>query len=304
MHTCPMCMGAPAPIAFKCAYTVLTGSLPQARVTDMCVCVGPPPPLGGDPITTGAWNVLVEGLPAARMTDLTLKGGAIVTGLPTVLIGMDGSGGAGGAAAPSVGAAPAPNTVTTGLGDDVDALVNKSPTLRDKLDRLQKDGWVIETQNGGGTYADKTQKKIVVDIENASAEDQVQSLAHEAGHADYTVDPYVPPDGKTKQEYVDANVKRDLKDEGEATLTNLEVREEILDAGGPDIGIAGNSANHPQYEQAYEDFKNGGDRDKAREDIGGIFADGEQTSTTNESYRDYYSKTYADHYDNTQNGTP
>lgn len=94
MHTCPMCMGVPAPIVWKGAYTVLTGMLPQARVTDMCVCVGPPPPVGGDPIITGAWNVLVEGLPAARMFDLTAKAGMIVTGLPTVLIGMEGAGAA------------------------------------------------------------------------------------------------------------------------------------------------------------------------------------------------------------------
>ncbi|MCV0424301.1 MAG: PAAR domain-containing protein [Roseibium sp.] len=92
MHTCPMCMGVPAPIAWKCAWTVWTGKMPQARVTDLCVCVGPPPPIGGDPIVTGAWNVLAEGMPAARMTDLTGKGGTIVTGFPTVLIGMQGKG--------------------------------------------------------------------------------------------------------------------------------------------------------------------------------------------------------------------
>ncbi|MHA7777141.1 M91 family zinc metallopeptidase [Roseibium sp. M-1] len=108
LHTCPMCMGVPAPIVFKCAYTVLTGKLPQARVTDMCVCVGPPPPAGGDPIVTGAWNVLVEKMPAARMTDLTLKGGAIVSGCFTVLIGMDGAGagGAGGGAGGAAGMSP------------------------------------------------------------------------------------------------------------------------------------------------------------------------------------------------------
>lgn len=102
MHTCPMCMGVPAPIVFKCAFTVLTGSMPQARVGDMCVCVGPPPPAGGDPIITGAWNVLVEGSPAARMTDLTAKAGTIVTGLPTVLIGMQGAAGGGAPPAPSL----------------------------------------------------------------------------------------------------------------------------------------------------------------------------------------------------------
>jgi uncharacterized Zn-binding protein involved in type VI secretion len=70
MHTCPMCMGVPAPIVYKCAFTVLTGKMPQARVGDMCVFVGPPPPAGGDPIITGAWNVLVEGSPAAEISRL------------------------------------------------------------------------------------------------------------------------------------------------------------------------------------------------------------------------------------------
>ncbi len=97
-------MGVPAPIVYKGAWTVLTGKMPQARVSDMCVCVGPPPPAGGDPIITGAWTVLVEKLPAARMTDLTLKGGTIITGFPTVLIGTGGAGGGGGGGGAGAGA--------------------------------------------------------------------------------------------------------------------------------------------------------------------------------------------------------
>ena len=92
MHSCPMCLGTPLPIVWKGAWTVLTGMFPQARVKDLCLCAGPPPPIGGDPIITGAWNVLVENMPAARMTDLTLKAGALTTGYPRVLIGMQGGG--------------------------------------------------------------------------------------------------------------------------------------------------------------------------------------------------------------------
>jgi uncharacterized Zn-binding protein involved in type VI secretion len=64
------------------SFNVLTGSLPQARVSDMCVCTGPP-----DMIAIGSFTVLVNGLPAARMGDMTVHGGSIVMGLPTVLIG-------------------------------------------------------------------------------------------------------------------------------------------------------------------------------------------------------------------------
>jgi uncharacterized Zn-binding protein involved in type VI secretion len=86
MHACPMSTGpvphVGGPILPPGAVTVLTGSLPQARATDMCTCVGPP-----DVIVKASATVLVCGLPAARLGDMTAHGGNIVAGLPTVLIG-------------------------------------------------------------------------------------------------------------------------------------------------------------------------------------------------------------------------
>ena len=89
MHVCPMVTpGVPpiphvgGPILPPAAVTVLTVALPQARVGDMCVCVGPP-----DVIALGSFTVLVMGQPAARMGDMTAHGGSIVLGAPTVLIG-------------------------------------------------------------------------------------------------------------------------------------------------------------------------------------------------------------------------
>jgi len=84
MHVCPMVTGiiphVGGPIV-KGQPNVLTGMLPQARVTDLAVCVGPP-----DMIAMGAFKTLVGGLPAARIGDLTAHGGTIVLGFPTVLI--------------------------------------------------------------------------------------------------------------------------------------------------------------------------------------------------------------------------
>ncbi len=86
MHACPMVTGivphVGGPISGPCAPTVLTGCMPQARVSDMLVCVGPP-----DVIVKGSMTVLVMGMPAARMGDMTAHGGSIVLGFPTVLIG-------------------------------------------------------------------------------------------------------------------------------------------------------------------------------------------------------------------------
>lgn len=97
MHTCPMVTpGTPpiphvgGPIIPACSPNVLTGNLPQARVTDKAVCVGPM-----DMIVQGSATVFVNGLPAARLGDKTTHGGVIVTGQMNVLIGdMSSTGGA------------------------------------------------------------------------------------------------------------------------------------------------------------------------------------------------------------------
>ena len=85
MHVCPMFTGpvphVGGPILPPGAVTVLIGGLPAARVSDMCVCVGPP-----DVIAMGSTKVLIGGLPAARMGDMTAHGGAIVLGCFTVMI--------------------------------------------------------------------------------------------------------------------------------------------------------------------------------------------------------------------------
>jgi uncharacterized Zn-binding protein involved in type VI secretion len=94
MHTCPMVTGVVphvgGPIIPPCELTVLTCMMPQARISDLAICVGPP-----DMITQGSITVLVGGLPAARIGDMTAHGGVIVTGCFTVLIGDAGGGGGG-----------------------------------------------------------------------------------------------------------------------------------------------------------------------------------------------------------------
>jgi uncharacterized Zn-binding protein involved in type VI secretion len=86
MHTCPMVTGivphVGGPILPPCAVTVLIGGIPAARVTDMATCVGPP-----DVIAKGSMTVLTVSLMQARIGDLTVHGGVIVIGLPTVLVG-------------------------------------------------------------------------------------------------------------------------------------------------------------------------------------------------------------------------
>ena len=88
MHTCPMVTPGVPPIPHvggpivMGSPTVLTGKLPQARITDPCVCVGPP-----DTLVKGSATVLVNSLMAIRIGDLTVHGGVVVAGFPTVMIG-------------------------------------------------------------------------------------------------------------------------------------------------------------------------------------------------------------------------
>jgi uncharacterized Zn-binding protein involved in type VI secretion len=86
MHVCPaftvLVPHVGGPIIPPCAITVITGMMPQARITDIAICVGPP-----SLIVKGSVTVLVMNLPAARILDNTAHGGVIVTGFPTVIIG-------------------------------------------------------------------------------------------------------------------------------------------------------------------------------------------------------------------------
>jgi len=88
MHICPLVTPAPVPVPhvggpiLSGAPTVITGFMPQARVSDTCLCVGPP-----DMIAMGSMTVIVVGMPAARIGDMCLHGGSIVSGFPTVIIG-------------------------------------------------------------------------------------------------------------------------------------------------------------------------------------------------------------------------
>jgi uncharacterized Zn-binding protein involved in type VI secretion len=87
MHTCPMVTGVVphvgGPIVSPGCPTVLIGFLPAARVTDVCICVGPP-----DMIAKGSATVIIGGLLAARLGDMTVHGGVIIPPCcPTVIIG-------------------------------------------------------------------------------------------------------------------------------------------------------------------------------------------------------------------------
>jgi len=86
MHVCPMFDGPKphvgGPVLPTGCPTVIICGMPAARVGDRAMCVGPP-----DVIAQGSPTVFIGGQLASRMGDMTVHGGVITTGCPTVLIG-------------------------------------------------------------------------------------------------------------------------------------------------------------------------------------------------------------------------
>ncbi|GAB4021225.1 PAAR domain-containing protein [Spirosoma koreense] len=300
MHMCPMVTpGVPpiphvgGPILPPGQVTVLIGGQPAAGMGDMCTCVGPP-----DSITKGSTGVMINKKPAARMGDPTAHGGLIALGLPTVLIGET--------------EVTDPNILMmiVFLAALLDSgqltmhdlqLMAQSPTLMRKFKQIQAEGGRITVDDEPGASTNKPD--IRVGRKEAGGLAMIQTLAHESGHDTYTP-PEVPMAGSTEQQYVQGNTKAALGDEGEATLTNMEVRDEIKSGSGEDIGVAGNPANTSQYEQIQRDYQADGDRDRARDRIGQIYGNGERTSLDNKPYNQYYGDAYQKEWNDAHPPTP
>ncbi len=189
-----------------------------------------------------------------------------------------------GSAASAAPSGPTKPRVSSGLGNGVDALVAKSPTAQDRLKAFKdREGKVEWGAAGSGSYYDAAANKIVIDgAEKDSPAAAMQSLSHELGHANSPV----AVDSSTK----DAYVRSMLDDEGEATLSNCEVRAQVLSNGGPDIGVAGQ--NSQRYKDVYGAYLSHGDRAQARRAVGDAFGSGEITSTTGQPYSQYYGNAY------------
>ncbi len=86
MHVCPRFEGIKPHVGgpiVRGALTVKIGFMPAARVGDMATCIGPP-----DSIAMGSPTVFIEKMMAARIGDTTVHSGVVVTGFPTVNIGV------------------------------------------------------------------------------------------------------------------------------------------------------------------------------------------------------------------------
>ncbi|MEJ8324738.1 type VI secretion system tip protein TssI/VgrG, partial [Kosakonia sacchari] len=180
------------------------------------------------------------------------------------------------------------NSQTMPFNEDVVNQINKSPTLQSQLKELKTKGWAIQPGAAGeGSFTSGESRLIVMDPEHmVNAQDTVQTLAHEAGHAMYPV----TPDLSSRENYINSQ----LMDEGGATLNNIKIQREILANGGLDIGVAaGSDATEAAYNQTYNKMVSGEiSRNSAMQSIGKIIGKNEIASGTEQNYNDYYGSHY------------
>jgi uncharacterized Zn-binding protein involved in type VI secretion len=190
--------------------------MPQARITDKAICVGPL-----DVIVKGSATVLVGGLQAARIGDMTAHGGVIVTGCPTVIIG-DAPGAAGGAAAPANAGAiqfegpPADRQV---LSEMVETIRNSGPKGKAFIESLEKGP--NKTRLFVGKSAEK-KNGTVVDLASTGGGVTLRPTESKSGDNEVHVDPtnlieYRATDGSTVKEKPEGLLLHEM---GHAKLLN------------------------------------------------------------------------------------
>lgn len=196
--------------------------------------------------------------------------------------------------------------IESGLGPDVDAQVNRSPTLRQDWEQLSDDNWRMENGDpGAGSRCDTENKVITLDPNLANDPNAgAATVAHEIGHASGPgVDPD-PSNFSNPDDYADHMTDQSLTDEGRATLKNGQARQEILNNGGDDIGYPGNPNNTPAYDDIVQRVNNGElTPEQGASEIGKIYDNGETVSGTNQTYGDYMRDGWGKYYNGMQ-GTP
>lgn len=189
-------------------------------------------------------------------------------------------------ASPVPANAPPPRPATPLQDPSLQPFLEQSATLRGGLAQLRHDRIdVVWGRAGGGTYLDPG-RAIVID-ENAMGQGAriARSLSHEMGHHRFTG----RPDMSSREAYVDSM----LRGEAAATLSNAQVRQEILAGGGTDIGISGSGDRPRQYAAIADQYLAGRlGRDAALNQIGQVFKTEQPSVSTHSTYEQYYGGYY------------
>lgn len=195
-------------------------------------------------------------------------------------------------APPSAPITDAIDNILWEFSNRVREIARMSPTLKRQLEGLERAGWSIT--RGESSFCNRGSRSIHIQRQGSAPRD-VGIIAHEVGHAYNPPIPEVPPAGLTKEQYVHANVGRDMLDEGGAQFNSAKVRDEIAHAGGPDASIPGQRSN--EYADIYDRHKAGKiTEEQAMNEMGDVMRN-EVNSVDNTPYTDYYGRHYEQRYD-------
>ncbi|MCL1860320.1 MAG: hypothetical protein FWG52_02120, partial [Proteobacteria bacterium] len=200
------------------------------------------------------------------------------------------------------------------------ALVAYSPALQENLKTLiEGNGWNVRYTNGN-SYVDYANKIIYI-RKGPNEVGVLKALSHEVGHAlrrpavsrlaDFPVatqnaalaarNAYLRavPGSAAEEEAMgdylkairDAAVQKYLESEGDAVLKNIQVQQEILSNGGPNIGVdCGFSGScQDRYRTIYEQYLVDNNADAARTAIAELRKDEEAAGTT-ETYKENFGR--------------
>ncbi|MFS2053609.1 type VI secretion system Vgr family protein, partial [Variovorax sp. CT11-76] len=184
--------------------------------------------------------------------------------------------------APTLPAAAAPATPQSAAtsGSSI-----KSKVLAEQMKRLKDANWkIVYGPNGKGSHTNLQTKRITLDSDVKTNPAMFhEHLAHELGHALYPG----KIDLQSKESYIDSM----LMSEGAAQMNEITVQRELLAMGADDIKATTNPIHMAIYNGAYDNALKTGDTESAIRTMGTIYGTG-KTSTTQESYYDYYAKGY------------
>ncbi len=184
-----------------------------------------------------------------------------------------------------------------------DRLATMSPTAAGLLSSFRAQDGVFERSAKGGWF-NTVDGRPTIGVPAGTELQNMRTIAHELGHFGFVGNPqgaYSAPglgtgvtdrqmEHQRQADYIGANTNARLADEGNATLANKTIRDEVMAATGLDIGVSG--------------FPGGtvgpmgvGTLDQQRAAIGDFFGTNLTTSTTGQNYRSYYGEAYRDFYE-------
>lgn len=172
--------------------------------------------------------------------------------------------GGGGAAAAQAAENAAVDRMLSKFDPKVRALVKQSPTLRAQLKALEDKKFPltlmprpksVDPSTGSQTFFHPPAIEVYIDPK-LKPEDMVLRVAHEAAIAQEDPQFLRPQNAKNRQHFIDTNVPKALRAEAKAMFNEVAVRQEILAAKGPDIGLSDpDPVNHADYLDPFNDYQ-------------------------------------------------